>query len=121
MTPELPFLRTNPFNVALRRHQDGRPFDPAFLFWLRSMQHPPIRTVAALVEYCPRVDWLLTFLEAATEDHLVSPALLLEATQAVSRHLGLIKDGRIYTADRGPLMPHTEGLAIIRRVLAGRL
>ena len=112
-----PFFSTNPFDVLLRLHQEGEQIDPNFSIWLRSFRHPPIRTVAALIEHCPRIDWLFWFLEQSAKHDLVARGLVINAGMLVRHHLDLIASGKTYTATRGSEMPHTEGLAVLRDFL----
>ena len=107
-------LVVNPFDVLLRLHQAGTEIDARFSFWLRSFRDPPIRTVRALIENCPRVDWLFWFLEQCVYLNLIDSLLVVDAGIAVRHHLELISSGGTYSARRNSEMPHTEGLKVLR-------
>ncbi len=107
-------LTVNPFDVLLRLHQTGIKIDSNFSFWIRSFKDPPIRTTRALVENCPRVDWLFWYLEQCVYLNLIDSLLVVDAGIAVRHHLDLIVSGHTYSAVRNAEMPHTEGLRVLR-------
>jgi hypothetical protein len=112
-----PVLALNPFDVLLRLHHREVDVDKDFSFWLRHYRDPPIRTVSALIDNCPRVDWLFWFLEQLVLIEQLESVIVIAAGHVVYRSLELIKEGRVYSRDRGPVMPHTEGLNALRAVL----
>lgn len=109
-----PLLTVNPFDVLLRLHQGGTKIDSNFSFWLRAFRDPPIRTTRALIENCPRVDWLLWYLEQCVYLNLIDSLLVVDAAMDVRHHLELISAGGTYSAKRNSEMPHTEGLKVLR-------
>jgi hypothetical protein len=110
------FLAVNPFNVMLQLHQSGQSIDSHFSFWLRAYCDPPVRTVSALIEKCPRLDWLYWFFEHSARLEYVDTILVLDIGLAVRPHLDKIKDGRNYTKIRAA-SPHAEGLRVLKAVL----
>lgn len=83
-----------------------------FEFWLRAYADPPIQTTRALLEYCPRIDWLLWVLDKAVAEGELPKTVLTHAKVIAAPYLKQAKDGRRSTA-----YPTFEGLKRVRPYL----